>query len=389
MLLFYMLLFRRRILTQIPHDGLTSLALMVATGLIFASDNSTYDVAKDLWYITKVMLVATVGLMVGFRSQPDTDWLRVTTIYAAVSVLVALVVSIYDASSGAPARLQPDLAAVVILIFYLRTRSDKTSGGRMTKWLWLACLLPLIILSESRVTILVFITAWIGAGYLFRSRIRVLLATFSLAAMVFVAVPLLPEYDVQNITFLGKVQNSLAEISFVDTDDLTTITANWRGFEATKAYEMWQAGSLGQKVFGQGLGKPIDIGIYYNLSEDYSVRELPILHNGYFMVLVKYGLLGSIFFVIFMMSPFFVRGKMSDPQSRFAQKIGIVASISLLATTVTITGPLNLRALDGIVLIMGWAIGQQRQIRMFDQSRFRVRQLPQQQMARGVNLAEY
>lgn len=387
--LFYMLLLRRRILAQIPRDGLVSLALMIATGLIFVSNNSTYDAAKDLWYIIKVMLVATVGLMVGFRSRPDADFLRVTAIYAAIAVLAALLMFIYAALSDASARFQPELAAVIILVFYQRARLDRALRGSLTKWLLGVCLLFLVIVTSSRVTFVVLITAWIGAGYLFRSRIRVVLAAFSLGVTVFVAVPLLPQYDVQDVTFLGKVQNSITEIRFVDTDDLTTITANWRGFESAKAYEIWQKGTLAQQIFGQGLGKPIDIGIYYNLSEDYSVRELPILHNGYLMVLVKYGVLGSFFFLIFMISPFFLRGHIIDPQFSLAQKIGRVASILLLATAVTITGPLNISELDGIVLLMGWAVGRQRQIMLLNQSRVTVRRSSQQHMPHRERLAPY
>jgi hypothetical protein len=378
---FYMLILRTGVFLKNSRDGLSSLLLMLATGLIFMSNNLLYEVGKDFWYITKVMLFAMAGLMIGFRLRPDTEWLRITAIYGAIAVIIAFMLYLYGGISGATTRFQPNLAAIIILIFYLRAISDKTLKGRWVKWFLAICLSLLIIFSDSRVTLLVSIVAWIGAGSLFGNRLRMTLAALSLAPILFTAAQFLPEYDIQNITFLGKVKNSITEISFVDTNDYEFITANWRGFEAARAYDAWQQGSFAQKIFGQGLGSTIDIGFYYNLSEEYSVRYLPILHNGYLMVLVKYGILGSVFFIAFMLSPFFLPGKLDDPRHKLEKRIGRVASVVLLATTVTIAGPLNLRELDGVVLIMGWAIGRQRQTSLLDRQQVRTRRSCPQKIA--------
>jgi hypothetical protein len=358
---------------------------MSARGLIFAINNSMYDVAKDLWYNIKVILVFTVGLMVGFTSQPDRDWLRITAIYAAISLAITWVFWGYEVMAGGDSEILPELMSIFVIIFYLQATWNRAKS-QMPKWLWASFLLPWIILAKSRVIVVVFLIAWAGAARLFRTRTRIALGLISLFTFVYSVPNLLPQYDVSNITFVGKIQNSISELSFVDSDNVTDITANWRGFEATKAFEMWQNGSLGEKIFGHGLGAPIDIGIYYKLFEDYSVRELPIIHNGYFMVLVKYGVLGSIFFVVFMMSPFFLPRQKKGLHSELQQSMGRAASGILLVTTLVITGPLNLSGLDGMVLVMGWAIGQQRQISLSDQLRFSILRSPEPQIPRPGKL---
>ena len=371
--LFYKVMSRRG---QIPKNSLYALQpllLMIAVGMVFASNNLLYAALKDLWYLVKVLLIAMVGIMIGFKAQPSLKWLQITVFYSALAIFIELLIFGVATMSGQSAMLLPAFVPIFIAIFYLRSTSHKKTRDKMLCWLLGALVLAAILLSESRTTLLVTFIVWIGAAGYFQSKTKITLCAVALVAVAIVAVPQLPLYDPHNISFLGKVQNSLTELSFVAGDEMTSITANWRGFEALRAYKAWQTGSFGQQLFGQGLGATTDIGFYYNLSESYWVRYLPILHNGYFMVLVKYGVLGVALFVAFMAFPLFLRLRTSDPYSKLGQKMAVTASVVLLVTTLSITGPLNISKLDGITMIMGWALGVQFRMRLLNYAPVRKR----------------
>jgi hypothetical protein len=144
----------------------------------------------------------------------------------------------------------------------------------------------------------------------------------------------------------------------VRDDDVLAITTNSRGFEAFKAFEMWLSGSVGEKILGHGLGTPLDIGFYFDLGTDYSARYLPILHNAYFSVPVKFGVLSV---GLFMTKPFRLSPIRNDPDSVFAACLGTTTAVTLLILTLTISGPLNRSVVDSITLLWGVAVGMQLQ----------------------------
>lgn len=347
-----------------PTLVLLPLLLMIAVGLVFAHNNNSYEALKDFWYISKVILSAFVGIIIGFTSKQNSKFLRIIAIYAGLALTIELVLFGLTSMSDPASDLLPALLPILVVFFYLGSASERPFKNLKLKLVLGALVLAVLLFSLSRTMFLAGLIAWFGAAGFFANRVKIVLGAVVFTAAIMIFAPMLPQYDPSNITFLGKVQNSLSEIGFVDDDDMTRITANWRGFEAYRAYETWLAGSFAQKFFGQGLGATIDIGFYYSLSEDYSVRNLPVLHNGYFMVLVKFGILGVALLFFFMALPFFFRARRNDLYSTLAQNIGLTASVLLLITTVSITGPLNLSKLDGVTLMLGWAMGTHFQIRL-------------------------
>lgn len=349
---------------RIPRSAtlaILPLPAMILIGLIFAYNNDFYDALKDIWYLTKALLATLIGLMIGLDSKPHSGFLRITSIYAGLALIIELVLLGVAVGSGDEYDILPALAPIFVIVFYIRSKDMAHSYDFPLKFGLGTLVLAVMFLSLSRTMFLTAIVTWFGAAGTFSNRARTVLSATILASVLMVSIPMLPQYDPTNITFLGKVQNSISEIGFVEDDDMTRVTTNWRGFESYKAYMAWLDGTLGEKVFGHGLGASVDIGFYYSLSDDYSVRFLPVLHNGYFMVLVKYGVLGLLLFIAFMVSPFFLKAERSEPSVLFYQNIGVTASVLLIITTVSITGPLNLSKLDGITLMLGWAIGMHTQ----------------------------
>jgi hypothetical protein len=356
-----------RVRGRVPVGALLPIAplvLMIASGLVFSQGNDARDALKDVWYVGKIVLIAEAGILMGYTSAPNTRWLEAALRWGCLAVVFRL--AQYAATMEQSSEVGVPLGPVLLAPFALRYLATRT--GRA---IFAAPILLATLISNSRTSIVLLILAWLGARGTFRSGRKLVLAIGALIIVAELASPLLPQYDINNITFLGKVHNSLDELAFERGQNLADISANWRGFEAYKAFEMWQSSSLGEKIFGQGLGTLIDIGFYFDLGGDYSVRYLPILHNAYFTVLVKFGVLGLLLFLIFMTLPLRLSACPSDSSRVMLDRLGSTAAIVLVVTTLTISGPLNLAAADGVTLLWGLAIG------MHLRHRVRLKRAPQ------------
>jgi O-antigen ligase len=209
-------------------------------------------------------------------------------------------------------------------------------------------------LSFSRTSIgSLFILICAGAG-LFNNMKKFSGYLLLVVLLVLVIAPLLPIYDVHEMTFLGKVQNSFSEISFTDDSDMTKAIANWRGFEAFRAYVGFINASLPQQIIGRGWGATVDLGLAVQMSEDMNFQYLPILHNGYMHILTKYGLLGVFLYFVFLWRvtigsrKYFIK-KNNLTYAWLISGIGLV----LAYTSLVITGILNKSGLDATLIILG------------------------------------
>lgn len=97
--------------------------------------------------------------------------------------------------------------------------------------------------------------------------------------------------------FMNKLLRSFEEISTQgDWSRYSTIQKNWRGYEVYCAQQLIESHSIANLVLGQGLGKMIYLlGITMDLNGEL-FSELPIIHNGYYMILVKVGIVGLLMY---------------------------------------------------------------------------------------------
>ena len=344
--------------------ALLPLLLMGGASLGYSINNQPmYEALKDVWYLSKFVILVLLGFLIGSRIPFCTRKMRSTMLLAGLAAIPGLYAVASSGSVSLSSLRVVVMGAIILCPFYLQGTVLSSRDPLLFRWLVVSPLLLTVVLSMSRTTILLFLVAWIGSRGVFQSKGKMAIALVTLTPLVFIIIGMLPEYDVRNVTFLGKVSNSLNELSFVRENDETEITANWRGFEAFRAYTQWKDGSLGQMIFGQGFGTMVDIGFYYPLFGDNAppIRFLPILHNGYAMILVKYGAFGLVMFFVFFGEPLFSNYNPHDPVSVFAKRLSSTAAISLLVTMPLITGPFNLSQMDGVTLLMGWAMGLQAQ----------------------------
>lgn len=96
---------------------------------------------------------------------------------------------------------------------------------------------------------------------------------------------------------VDKFVRSITEVSSNDVWNAEQITWNWRGFEVYCAKQKFLEGALTNKIFGWGFGSEIDAFGYSHLVTNEG--SLPYLHNGYYTMLIKGGLLGLLLLFLF------------------------------------------------------------------------------------------
>lgn len=130
---------------------------------------------------------------------------------------------------------------------------------------------------------------------------RILLHPKILAKVVFLisAAVLVASFTFKNQfqELMDKFVRSLTEVSSNDIWNAEQITWNWRGFEVYCAKQKFLDGALIDKIFGWGFGSEIDAFGYSRLVTNEG--SLPYLHNGYYTMLIKGGLLGLLFLFLF------------------------------------------------------------------------------------------
>ena len=146
----------------------------------------------------------------------------------------------------------------------------------------------LMLITQSR-TMLASFLFW---GYFFISSRSGIFLKWVIASVALLLISLLiilgQSADSESYTFLGKILRSFQEI--VPNED-QNINSNWRAVESAVAVNSFINGSLFEILFGHGLGFRLSLGFEMILA-DVKFDSIPILHNGYLYILLKYGIFG-------------------------------------------------------------------------------------------------
>ena len=346
-----------RLRGRIPYSAIGFVAplfVLIAIGLVFSLQNPQTEAFKDLWYIARIILAGFSGVCLGLAGGLDRKWLG--WIAAA-----AFVLAVYNvARSGLGLEIGSGRAVSYFAIFaapfiwrYYRLNGVADLVMRLVL---VVLVLFMIYASGSRAALLVLLVSGMAAYGVLHTRAKLMLGATSALVLFYLIFPLLPQYDFQNITFLGKVQNSLNEIAFETGDDRTSMYANWRGFEAYRGFVTWLDANFAQKIVGLGWGAHIDLGrlVYYG---EGPIDSLPAAHNGYFTVLVKTGVSGLTAFLYFLIQPARRQWQVTDRNGQMLSQMLRGGSICLIVTTVMISGPLNKGNLDGVVFMWALTLG--------------------------------
>ena len=338
--------------------------VMVGYGIILSGHNDRYDMLKDSWYALKLCLCLGLGCMIGFAETDSRAGLKALVTFATVtSVLVVIfwiafgITPMSPASTGeAEAGFRLPLVAVAAIPVLLEQIKARRRDGFIPCAAQLVTILLAVLVSDSRITILsasVMVIAWTGSLANTRKAAIGVIASIAIGAAIW---QLLPEYNGGPLTVAIKLRRSLDEVLLTDGFDPTQMLLNWRGFEAYNAQLMFDQASLGRKIFGHGLGATVDLGTSIDIGGDEPFRYLPILHNGYYNILIKYGVIGLAIYIFAVVRLAFM-GLATSGRGLIEDRILRGLVIIILMSTAVITGLYNKTVLHSTAVVTAWLIG--------------------------------
>ena len=343
---------------------LTPLAFIFVLGMRGFTINAPYDAFKDAWYVLKIVLLLATGYYLMYLVKNHLLLYRAIALsgaYAAIWHLSQVVIEFGPTKTMQDVRLSGIigyfLTAIALALLLGSNRIYKRLGFS------LACYLLLVSICATSLAISLSRTYIIGFLALFLIlRIRNLreLSMLLVASVVVILISITmldsPDESLSpaNASLGDKLLNSLTEVMVSDYDDLASINDRWRGFEAYKALNTFLGTSTINQSIGGGFGALVDIGLVMNLNGA-ELQFLPMLHNGYLYVLVKYGMVGIVFYAILFRRLWRTEfnGTSNMAEYLFFRRFSRGLIVVTLLSTFVITGIFNKEILDSIIFLLG------------------------------------
>jgi len=333
-------------------------AVMAVWALIMSRGNDGYIVGKDAWYAGKLCLCLMLGFLLGIRAMNSHAILNALVLLAGVMAVITIVLWLRSGASLGDVDVDTSrlplvaTAAIVPLVDRIRSQTGIARGQAAGL---LALIALAVLASNSRITIIAMGVMILASVGLFSRTRRALLGGAAVVVLLALLWQFLPEYTGGELTVAIKLRRSLDEMLLTDNVDPTAMILNWRGFEAYNAQLMFDQSSALRKLLGSGLGSTVDLGQEIVLEEG-AMRFLPILHNGYYYLLIKYGLIGLLFYIVAVLR-FGLLGKAADDNLRAEDRMLRGSIVAILLATSVITGLYNKTELNGLAIFVAWLIG--------------------------------
>lgn len=203
--------------------------------------------------------------------------------------------------------------------FFLALLLNKNIRKQITKFRFaiyanILLILFCFLLSFSRISLVVFAVSYLIINFnkktFFQNAIKIIGFAFFAFLVISAVSSFIPTFNDTFAYFVKKIANSLAEVSSSNVWDDANVVTNWRGYEIYRASLEFAKGNIAEKFFGYGWGKGVDMGGYAYLVVTRSDALIPVLHNEYMTLLVKFGVVGLGAYILFYLSSFISACKM-------------------------------------------------------------------------------
>lgn len=291
--------------------------LMLIIGLLIGLDKPMWDQLRDLGF--GILFISSVYLgLISFDQLGKQGYLSfimvlafavITETLKLFSVTTFSLVEIRQQTSG----IYEVFIILIILSIYKQEFIPKRFSG--LPLLVLIVSLPVAILTQSR-TVLAQVIIFFLFKYVYerKNRLRAIMISSGAILIIYSAVVIMGRTS-DPYTFMGKLARIDSEIIPVSSDlSGININTDWRAAESLLALNQITNSSPVHILLGSGVGSRITLGFEMPLG-DSILDTIPITHNGYIYILLKYGIVGLMLFAYLMYSILRVLGriKISSP----------------------------------------------------------------------------
>lgn len=296
------------------------LIIIFSIGLFssFLQKKTLYDFTKDLVYFLTPILSFVSGYFIAKRIEKLSLFLKViiyvTTLFSIVHLfLIFSQINFADSTISDIRKVGGisniiEVFVLIILIGSYKYEFLDVVRNKLLKKLILVIFLSSFTLYFSRtmfVSMLIFLLAIYGHLKITSKGIKyivIILLFFTLFYTYLFSVKLdrgKPGLE----SFLYKMKIAPSEIFTpirkIDPNNYAYLWDHWRAYEATVAID--QINTLPTFFIGKGYGALIDLKIKVNLGGT-EMRYIPSIHNGYIFVFFKTGVLGLVFYFLFLIN---------------------------------------------------------------------------------------
>lgn len=349
----------RKIL-NISRNFIIILVLGIIGGLIYISKGQyqVRDYFRDIVRVGMPIIFISFGI-ISFKSVKSKILVYKSIVYGGVLLsirhFVLIILNISSVFSQGYSRgiggmqSETTILALIILLFSSKDDMEFIVKGKLKKYFMIIFLIISDLLYFSRTDIVTFLcflilflcckfVEFFKNGINISKTIKVMVIIFITIGIGYVVIPKQP----LNI-LINKFSNTINEISANKDRNWTysDINEDWRGFEVYRAKLEYGNANLSQKFVGFGFGKKISLGLSMKLGATlYS--EIPILHNGYWYLLIKTGCVGIILFLLFIFKNFaYSFFKMLNSKNQLEYMLISGSCLAIALSTYTITGAFN------------------------------------------------
>ena len=344
------------------------LILLIAIVSSFFRDKNLFDFIKDFLYLIKPVLFLLIGYLISQQINDKNSFFKIiiyTATACAVYHIFRFTTYMFQVESFSMNKMRPiigldnflELFAIALIV---ANTKYKTLTIKYLKTITIILTISFVLYFSRTMFALVIIMSLAFLGYLRISRkgLRYILigsvGLVSFYAYLFSTdIPRESESPIDNFLYKMKLAPSeifIAKKSF-DIRDHADLWDHWRAYEANKAIDKLNKGGVVAWSFGLGAGSLVDLGFYAPLSDDSKgLRYISNIHNGYAFVLYKTGILGILFYLMFLLGNYLAYKSSKQTKPFLANMIfGIV--LFYMSTSLVITGIYNLA--DTMTMILG------------------------------------
>lgn len=349
--------------TFFPYSPLLVYGIIIS--IINSANNkiSSSDLVTGLIHLSNPILFLSIGALISMVYETN-KFLKVV-LYSGTVVgiwqLILLTLSLSSTDSINSLRMSmlpmPDILALSLFLLLYKKNFEIKLGKKMEIVMFIIILLSFIV-TFSRTLILEFLA--LIAIFLFNKEIRkksliILFVFFSTLLLLFVT---FQQNSIGN-QFIQKVVSSSSETSKSnDWNQLSNITTNWRGYEVFSALNQFNMSNSYSRWFGEGLGSQIYIGPYGNYV-GVKGMFIPYLHNSFYTLLIKVGIVGLVYYICFLMLNLFFYLKKSKNSLNYLLSAGLF--IILIIKTQLMQGTVVMGRDVVILVILGYLVNRQEQ----------------------------
>lgn len=339
---------------------LTPFIIVILTGFVFSFKNNTDDVVRDGFYFLNPLLYFMLGSIYALNFSLN-FFLRIIIIIGTVLSLIFIIQTFFNFGLNIVEN-QNDIRGIIgvgnpisiltltILLFYNKYPFLKLIIRLRYRILLLVINFTSLIFFASRTYLGIFLIIVLFLMFPFIKKQTIKYFSILIVAIIGLILVLNSYKD----SFLvNKLYNSLYEISITEAANTENVNINYRGYETLMAIDTYLEGSITENIFGLGFGKLIDLKMFVGVGGDTGggTRFIPILHNGFAYLLVKTGIIGMLFFLIFIYRIFAISITIYK-KFEFLSLFTMSSIITLLFATFIVSGFFNMEFIV-LMLIIG------------------------------------